>query len=206
LVLAANPSLNGAQIRNAILNTGVPVPALNGFVSTGRRLNAFNAVSSIMQATFTVAVTKNGTGTGTVTSNPAGINCGATCNMLFNQGTAVTLTATLDAGSVFSGWSGGACTGVGTCVVNSAATVTATFDVTAAGGGVAPPSSGGGGGGCTLAQAATSDTLMPTLLLVTLGALIWRVRRRSNLNVMLNSPSHYPSEIPSDNRGNLDGM
>ena len=32
LVLAANPNLNVAQIRNAILNTGVSVPALNGVV------------------------------------------------------------------------------------------------------------------------------------------------------------------------------
>ena len=173
LVLAANPNLNVAQIRDAILNTGVLVPALNGVVSTGRRLNAFNAISSVM-ATFTVPVTKNGTGTGTVKSNPAGIDCGSSCNASFNQGTAVTLTATPDAGSIFSGWSGSVCTGAGTCAVNSAATVTATFDIPSA------PASSGGGGGCSIAQAGTSDALMPTLLLVALGALIWRVSRRSN--------------------------
>ncbi|MDE3042309.1 MAG: S8 family serine peptidase, partial [Nitrospirota bacterium] len=173
LVLAANPNLNVAQIRDAILNTGVLVPALNGVVSTGRRLNAFNAISSVM-ATFTVPVTKNGTGTGTVKSNPAGIDCGSSCNASFNQGTAVTLTATPDAGSIFSGWSGSACTGAGTCAVNSAATVTATFDIPSA------PASSGGGGGCSIAQAGRSDALMPTLLLVALGALIWRVSRRSN--------------------------
>lgn len=178
LVLAVSPSLNVAQIRDAILNTGVLVPALNGVVSTGRRLNAFNAVSSVM-ATFTVPVTKNGTGTGTVTSNPAGIDCGSSCNASFNQGTTVKLTATPDAGFVFTGWSGGGCTGTGTCVVNTAATITATFDVPASGGGAVQGSSDGGGG-CTVAQAGTSDALMPTLLLATLGALIWRVRRRSN--------------------------
>jgi subtilisin family serine protease len=178
LVLAANPNLNVAQIRDAILNTGVLVPALNGVISTGRRLNAFNAVSSVM-ATFPVAVAKNGTGTGTVTSNPAGINCGGACNVQFNQGTTVTLKAMPDAGSVFTGWSGGACTGTGTCVVNAAATVTATFDIPAVGDSAVQGSSDGGGG-CTVAQAGTSDALMPTLLLATLGALIWRVRRRSN--------------------------
>jgi hypothetical protein len=172
LVLAANPNLNVVQIRNAILNTGLPVPALNGVISTGRRLNAFHAVSSVM-ATFTIPVTKNGTGTGTVTSNPATINCGTTCNASFNQGTTVTLTATPDPGSVFSGWGGGACTGTGICVVNSAATVMATF-------GVAPTSSNGGGGGCTIVQAGTNDVLMPILLLLTLGALIWQVNRRPN--------------------------
>jgi subtilisin family serine protease/uncharacterized protein (DUF2141 family) len=127
LLLAANPNLNVAQIRSAILNTGVPVPALNGVVSTGRRLNAFNAVSSVMQATFTVAVTKNGTGTGTVTSSPAGINCGGMCNVQFNQGTTVALFVSAGPGSLFAGWSG-ACSGTGPCVVSSDATVTATFN------------------------------------------------------------------------------
>jgi hypothetical protein len=173
LVLAANPHLNVSQIRNAILNTTFPVPALNGVISTGRRLNAFHAVSSVM-ATFTIPVTRNGTGTGTVTSNPSTINCGPTCNASFNPGTTVTLMAIPDAGSVFSGWSGDACIGTATCVVNSAATVMATFDI-------APTASGdGGGGGCTIARAGTSDALMPTLLVLTLCALIWQVIRRSN--------------------------
>jgi hypothetical protein len=91
----------------------------------------------------------------------------------------VTLAATPASGFIFTGWSGGACTGVGTCVLNSAATVTATFDLPASNGGAAPASSGGGGG-CTLARAGTIDALMPTLLLVTLGALFRRVRGRSN--------------------------
>ncbi len=41
---------------------------------------------------FSLAVTKNGTGAGTVTSSPAGINCGATCSANFNSGASVTLT------------------------------------------------------------------------------------------------------------------
>jgi hypothetical protein len=91
----------------------------------------------------------------------------------------VTLTTSPDAGFIFTGWSGGVCTGAGTCVLNSAATVSATFDLAASNGGAAPASSGGGGG-CTLAQAGTIDALMPTLLLVTLGALFRRARGRSN--------------------------
>lgn len=59
---------------------------------------------------FTLTVSKTGSGAGTVTSQPAGINCGATCNANFTVGQAVTLTASTSAGSVFSGWTG-ACTG-----------------------------------------------------------------------------------------------
>src|SRR5207302_1011408 len=69
-----------------------------------------------------------GTGSGTVTSGPPGISCGATCTATFVSGTVVTLTATPDVNSAFTGWSGG-CTGSGGCVVavSAATTVTATF-------------------------------------------------------------------------------
>ena len=78
-----------------------------------------------------LTVTKSGTGTGTVTSAPAGINCGATCSALFGTGTTVTLTATPTGSDVFAGWSGGGCSGTGTCVVTLAAatTVNAQFDL-----------------------------------------------------------------------------
>ena len=77
----------------------------------------------------TLTVTKAGNGSGTVTSNVGGINCGATCGASYANGTVVTLTATAAAGSIFVGWSGAGCAGTGTCVVtmNSAQGVTATF-------------------------------------------------------------------------------
>ncbi|MEZ4402931.1 MAG: DUF4215 domain-containing protein [Kofleriaceae bacterium] len=80
---------------------------------------------------FTLAVVAGGTGTGTVTSAPAGINCGADCSELYPSGATVTLTATPAAGSVFTGWSGAGCTGTSTCVVTmtQARNVVATFDL-----------------------------------------------------------------------------
>jgi len=79
-----------------------------------------------------LTVTKAGSGTGTVTSSPAGINCGVDCSEKYNHGTSVTLTASADSGSTFSGWSGGGCTGTGTCTVTMSAntTVKATFSKT----------------------------------------------------------------------------
>jgi hypothetical protein len=76
-----------------------------------------------------LTVSKAGAGNGTVTSSPTGITCGSTCVYAFNSGTSVTLTAAPAANSRFSGWSGGGCTGSGSCQITMGGdtTVTATF-------------------------------------------------------------------------------
>jgi probable HAF family extracellular repeat protein len=66
------------------------------------------------QHALTVILT--GSGSGTVSSQPNGIDCGGTCSATFDNGTEVTLTATAAAGSEFGGW-GGACTGTAGCKV-----------------------------------------------------------------------------------------
>lgn len=67
-------------------------------------------------STNTLTVNRTGSGTGTVSSAPAGIDCGGTCSAGFPTGSSVTLTAAPAAGSMFAGWSGGGCSGTGTCV------------------------------------------------------------------------------------------
>jgi hypothetical protein len=81
-----------------------------------------------------VNVIRTGTGTGTVTSSPAGISCGNTCTAPFAPGTNITLTATAATGSTFAGWSSTVCSGTtSTCSFTLATvpTVTATFNSTA---------------------------------------------------------------------------
>jgi Tol biopolymer transport system component len=82
------------------------------------------------RALFTLTVSKTGAGSGTITSNPAGIDCGATCSASFDHNTSVTLMATAATGSTFTGWSG-ACTGTGICsvIMDSARSVTANFSL-----------------------------------------------------------------------------
>jgi hypothetical protein len=82
-----------------------------------------------------LTVAKAGAGTGTVTSEPAGIDCGGDCSESYAFGTDVHLTAAADPGDYFVGWSGD-CTGSSaTCdlTMNGAKSVTATFS------NVAPP-------------------------------------------------------------------
>lgn len=138
-VIAANDDCVGAG-----LNSCIPINATSGGVltlpSTGTyTLEATSFTSGatgtytvsltlVSSTTFTLTVSRTGAGSGTVTSSPAGINCGTDCTESYLPGTSVTLTATPGTGSVFAGWSGGGCTG--TCVVamNGNATVTATFN------------------------------------------------------------------------------
>ena len=75
-----------------------------------------------------LTVTKVGTGSGTVTSAPSGIDCGPNCNQIYATGTAVTLTATPDAGSTFMGWSGDSDCAGGIVTVTDNRSCTATFN------------------------------------------------------------------------------
>lgn len=88
------------------------------------------AVTATFNSTVnSLTVTMAGSGAGTVTSTPSGINCsaGTTCTASFTSGTSVTLNASTN-NSTFIGW-GGSCSGTGACVVSmgSAKSVTATF-------------------------------------------------------------------------------
>jgi len=66
---------------------------------------------------YALTITKTGAGKGSVTSSPAGIDCGPKCSAEFSEGAEVELTAEAESGSEFREWSG-ACAGASsTCTV-----------------------------------------------------------------------------------------
>ncbi len=78
--------------------------------------------------TYNLSVTKSGTGSGTVLSSPAGINCGTTCSADFPTSTLVTLTAIEDSNSYFAGFTGD-CNSQGEVLVNGNKNCVAIFNL-----------------------------------------------------------------------------
>jgi hypothetical protein len=75
----------------------------------------------------TVALTVSRQGSGTVTSSPAGIDCGSDCGEIYLGGSTVTLIPTPAPGSSFAGWSGDADCADGVIVMTTSKSCTATF-------------------------------------------------------------------------------
>jgi Divergent InlB B-repeat domain len=114
-----------SQIWRSLQRLPVIVMLAAGLVACGG--GSGGGEPSRLASSFVLSLEK--TGDGTVTSNPAGIACGAACSASFTTATVVTLSATPGASQTFSGWSGD-CTGsASSCVVtmDQARTVRATF-------------------------------------------------------------------------------
>lgn len=125
-------------------NTSVPVVGLTPGLAYFYRVRAYNdGGSSIDSNVITTAtasalltVTITGSGGGSVHSDTGGIACingsSNNCSASYDGGIQVTLTATADASSILSGWTGAPCSGSNVCVValDSAQNVSAAFDIT----------------------------------------------------------------------------
>jgi hypothetical protein len=118
-IFSINPN-SGYQVADVKVD-GASVGAVTSYLFSNVLSNHTIQASFKLPAAYTLSVAKSGTGTGTVSSNPGGTT--------FNAGTGVTLTATSDASSSFTGWSGGCSGTLPACTVtmNSDASVTATF-------------------------------------------------------------------------------
>ena len=126
----AKPTATVDELFNAFVITGkLVVDPRNGV--TKPRIDVAEALKKIVDS-YKLSVVKSGDGT--ITSTPAGIDCGASCSANFVDKTSVTLTAVPFNGNAFTGW-GGACAGAAsTCTVtmNAASSVTASFAATQA--------------------------------------------------------------------------
>lgn len=107
LVSSGNTAIDAAWVTAQTTDTSI------GGVAAGNWLAC--QMGQIVGGVLTV-IRAGGSGAGTVTSSPSGIDCGASCSASFSSGAAVTLTAAPASGSYFAGWSG-ACSGTGSCVV-----------------------------------------------------------------------------------------
>jgi streptogramin lyase len=144
----------------------------------------------------TLSVTAAGTGTGTVSSRPAGIDCGRSCSYAYAAGTPVTLTATPSAGSTFAGFAGGGCAGAQTtCTVTLTAdtAVTATFAAAAAA--AAPPAGATTPAPPPAGATPVTTTAKPSSPKVTIAGLISGLpstrscRSRRSFTIHLRTPS-----------------
>jgi trimeric autotransporter adhesin len=105
-VYVANYSSNSVSVIATATDTVThsPIAVENGPIAFGL----------FIQPVVALTVAETGSGSGTVTSSPAGIACGPTCSYAIAVGWPVTLTASAAAGSVFSGWTDAACSSIGT--------------------------------------------------------------------------------------------
>lgn len=89
--------------------------------------NYGDQVSFTTIAVWSLSVTKEGRGTGTVTSTPLGIDCGMDCEKLYEDFTPVTMVVTPGSNSKFTGWSGDADCEDGVVTMTNDVNCTATF-------------------------------------------------------------------------------
>lgn len=121
-----NPALAGSKSATLTINDAAQKSAASVSLSGMGMINQ-----------PTLVILKSGAGSGTVTSDPVGVTCGATCSAAFSDSTMVNLTAVVADGSTFLGWSGGGCSGTNGCSValdyatSHSTTVTANFGTAA---------------------------------------------------------------------------
>jgi hypothetical protein len=123
-----------------------------------------SATEESFPASFSLSVSASGGGEGSLVSTVAGIDCDASCEAQVRAGAQVSLTATPDEHSAFTGWSGSGCSGTGTCTVtmSQARTVSASFEELAG-----PPASSSPSPSESVAPPPTSPRLTATQTVIT---------------------------------------
>lgn len=109
------------------ISKGAPMPGFSGRLSDAE----IGQIVDWLLGVTKLKVMATGLGSGRITSDPAGIDCGVQCEMTFSAAESVTLTATADADSRFLAWEGdasGAAT-TATVTMDKDRSVRANFDL-----------------------------------------------------------------------------
>ena len=140
--LPVNGSVTFSVVADIVAGSGVDklvdtaTFTLPGGMSDSQPNDNAYADSDWIESIWQLTINKAGNATGNVVSVPNAISCGTSCNSQsanFGQTSTnnqVVLAATPAAGELFTGWSGGGCSGTGNCSLTLSAdtVVTATFD------------------------------------------------------------------------------
>ncbi len=123
---SSNPSMA------SVSNSGLVTPGQNGSAvitaTYGGKNGTCNVLVSINTA-FALNITKPGTGSGTVTSNPPGINCGTDCEENYTANQVVSLIVTPFSDSTFAGWGGDSDCTDGSVTMTGSRNCIATFNL-----------------------------------------------------------------------------
>lgn len=87
--------------------------AVTAYNTQGNESDYSNEISKTVVRQYQLQVDKRGSGQGNVSGQ--GINCGADCQSVYDEGSQVTLNVNPESGSLFTGWSGDDCSGLGEC-------------------------------------------------------------------------------------------
>jgi subtilisin family serine protease len=116
ILLQARPTLTPDQIEAILQASGKPVADWR----TGRVTPRIDVMAALNLPLVPHTLTVSKAGSGTVTSSPAGIDCGSSCSHTYDFGAMVTLRSSAAKGFAFSRWSGD-CFGVGACTLSMGA-------------------------------------------------------------------------------------
>ncbi len=103
-------NVSPSETKVAYVRSYLPGDGANGIVADSV------TVPGAAPSSYRLMVDQTGPGSGTVTSDAPGINCGGACSAAFTSGTSVALIAEPASGSTFTGW-GGDCSGDGACTL-----------------------------------------------------------------------------------------
>ncbi|MBF0457763.1 MAG: S8 family serine peptidase [Nitrospirae bacterium] len=125
----SKPTASVTNILSALSSTGVSITDARDNI-TKSRIQVDAALSALTVTSYSLSVTKSGTGSGTVTASSGTLSwSGSTGTASYTSGTSVTLTAAATSGSSFSSWSGCDSTSGSQCTItmSAAKSVTVTF-------------------------------------------------------------------------------